>query len=285
MILNGEYNTLTVLRETSVGFFLGDDEGNDVLLPNKYIPADLKVDDEIEVFCYQDSEDRIIATTLKPAFTLNQFTSLRVTDVNKIGAFMEWGLEKDLLVPFREQKSDMIVGHWYIVYLYLDIKTGRLAGSTKLAQFYENDDIKLRVGDLVEVLATEKTDLGFNVIINDLYLGLIYENEIFQEVKQGYRLQGFVKKIREDGKIDVSLQKQGYQNVEPNAKFILEEMEANNGFLPLNDKSAPDDIKETLEMSKKTFKKSIGALYKQKLIRIETDGIYLIEQAEEKTEE
>ena len=275
MILNGEYNTLTVLRETSVGFFLGDDEGNDVLLPNKYIPNDLKVDDEIEVFCYQDSEDRIIATTLKPAFTRDQFTSLKVVDVNKIGAFMEWGLEKNLLVPFREQKSDMIVGHWYIVYMYLDLKTGRLAGSTKLAQFYENDDLKLRVGDQVELLATEKTDLGFNVVINDLYLGLLYENEVFQEVKQGYRMQGFVKKIREGGKIDVSLQKQGYQNVEPNAKYILEEMQDNDGFLPLNDKSSPDDIKEQLEMSKKTFKKSIGSLYKQKLIRIETEGIYL----------
>ena len=280
MILNGEYNKLTVLRETSVGFFLGDDEGNDVLLPNKYIPNDLKVDDEIKVFCYQDSEDRIIATTLKPSLTRDQFTSLKVVDVNKIGAFMEWGLEKNLLVPFREQKSEMIVDHWYIVYMYLDIKTGRLAGSTKLGQFYENDDIKLRVGDQVELLATERTDLGFNVVIDDLYLGLLYESEIFQEVKQGNRMQGFIKKIREDGKIDVSLQKQGYQNVEPNAKFILDELQHSEGFLALNDKSSPEDIKDKLEMSKKTFKKSIGTLYRQKLIRIETEGIYLIEEKE-----
>ena len=280
MILNGEYNKLTVLRETSVGFFLGDDEGNDVLLPNKYIPNDLKVDDEIKVFCYQDSEDRIIATTLKPSLTRDQFTSLKVVDVNKIGAFMEWGLEKNLLVPFREQKSEMIVDHWYIVYMYLDIKTGRLAGSTKLGQFYENDDIKLRVGDQVELLATERTDLGFNVVIDDLYLGLLYESEIFQEVKQGNRMQGFIKKIREDGKIDVSLQKQGYQNIEPNAKFILDELQHSEGFLALNDKSSPEDIKEKLEMSKKTFKKSIGTLYRQKLIRIETEGIYLIEEKE-----
>lgn len=276
MILNGEYNTLTVLRETSVGFYLGDNDGNDVLLPNKYIPKDLKIDDEIEVFIYQDSEDRIIATTLKPALIRDQFASLRVKDVNKVGAFLEWGLEKDLLVPYREQKSEMITGYWYVIYMYLDIATGRLAASTKLDQFFENDDIQVEEDDEVDLLVIEKTDLGYKVVIDNMYLGLVYDNEVFKELKQGLQIKGYIKKIREDEKIDVSLQKQGYDNVEPNAQLILEQLKSSDGFLPFNDKSSPDDIKDEFEMSKKTFKKAIGGLYKQKLIEIKEEGIFLI---------
>lgn len=275
MIYNGTYNKLKALRSTSVGFYLGDSDGNDVLLPNKYVPKELKVEDEIEVFIYQDSEDRIIATTLKPFIEKDQFASLRVKDVNRVGAFVDMGLEKDLLIPFKEQRVDMEVGYWYVVYMYLDLESGRLAGSTKLNQFFENDDIDLIEGDEVDILVSEQTDIGFKVIIDNLYAGLLYKSEVFQEVKQGTRTKAFVKKVREDQKIDVSLQQQGYANIEPNAYKILEVLKEKGGFLPLHDKSNPDDVKRLLEMSKKTFKKAVGGLYREKLIIIKEEGIFL----------
>lgn len=276
MIHPGIYNTLKVLRQTSVGYFLGDNEDNDVLLPNKYVPKDLKVDDEIEVFIYHDSEDRLIATTLKPKVTKNHFASLQVKEVNRVGAFLDWGLEKDLLVPYKEQNSEMIEGHWYVVYMYLDLESGRLAASSKLNQFFENDDIELEEGEGVDLLVSQKTELGHKVIINDTYSGMVYSNEVFQELKQGFKLKGYIKKIREDQKIDVALQKQGYAQIDDTAKMLLEKLEENEGFLALHDKSSPDDIKAELQMSKKVFKKAVGQLYKAKKIVIEDNGIRLI---------
>jgi predicted RNA-binding protein (virulence factor B family) len=276
MIYNGTYNTLKVLRDTSVGFYLGDDEGNDVLLPNKYVPKDLEVDQKIKVFIYQDSEDRLIATTLIPLIEKDKFASLKVKDVNRVGAFVDIGLEKDLLVPFKEQRVDMQVGHWYIVYMYLDLESGRLAGSTKLNQFFENEDCDLNEGDEVTILVSEQTEIGYKVVIEELYSGLLYKTELFRQVKQGFRSKAFIKKIRDDGKIDVTLQKQGFENVEPNSKIIVNTLKQYGGYLALNDKSHPDEIKSKLEMSKKTFKKSIGVLYKQKVIDIKNDGIYLL---------
>lgn len=275
MLHLGIKNTLRILRGTGVGMFLGDDEGNDVLLPKKYVPENAIVGDDIEVFIYRDSEDRIIATNLEPKIQLNQFACLQVKSVTAIGAFLDWGLEKDLFVPFREQNKKMEEGRWYAVYLYLDEDTDRLVASCKVNRYFEKENIDLQIGQEVDLLIFEETDLGLNAIINNKYKGLIYENEIFQRIKIGTRTKGFVKNIRDDKRIDLSLQKQGYANVEPNAERILEKLKANNGFLDVTDKSDANYVMYQLEMSKKTFKKAVGALYRQKTIRIEEDGIYL----------
>lgn len=275
MLHLGIKNTLRILRGTGVGMFLGDDEGNDVLLPKKYVPENAIVGDDIEVFIYRDSEDRIIATNLEPKIQLNQFACLQVKSVTAIGAFLDWGLEKDLFVPFREQNKKMEEGRWYAVYLYLDEETDRLVASCKVNRYFEKENIDLQIGQEVDLLIFEETDLGLNAVINNKYKGLIYENEIFQRIKIGTRTKGFVKNIRDDNRVDLSLQKQGYANVEPNAERILEKLKANNGFLDVTDKSDANYVMYQLEMSKKTFKKAIGALYRQKIIRIEEDGIYL----------
>jgi len=272
----GEYNLLRIDRILDQGAYLVDDEENDVLLPNKYMAENAQVDDEIEVFVYNDSEDRLIATNLTPKFTLNEFAFLQVKDVNRFGAFLDWGLEKEILVPFSEQNQRMEIDRWYIVRLLLDEKTNRLVASNKLHKFIETDFISVEIGEEVDLLVFERTDLGYKVIINNVHQGLIYANEIFKELNVGETLSGFVKNIREDGKIDISIQKQGYQNVEPNAMKILEILKEKEGFLPLTDKSQPEDIYSQLEMSKKTFKKAIGGLYKRKLIRFTEEGIYLL---------
>ncbi|SFC83865.1 CvfB family protein [Spirosoma endophyticum] len=283
MIDIGRINTLTALRETSVGFFLGDlsdrktqDFGNDILLPNKYVPDTLAIDDDIDVFVYTDSEDRPIATTLTPAVQRDEFAALKVVAVSSAGAFLDWGLEKDLLVPHREQSRPMQVGEWYVVFMYLDKSTNRLVGSTKISRFLDPDVRDLVVGDEVQLLAYETTDLGMNVIINNRYKGLVYANEIFRTVRPGDPLIGYIKNIRDDGLIDVSLQKAGFENVEPNARRILATLKSENGFLPLTDNSPPEEIYKTLEMSKKTFKKAIGTLYRERKIVLEEKGIRLV---------
>lgn len=275
MIFIGKYNKLRILRETSVGLFLGNDEGEDILLPNKYVPEFYEIDDEIDVFCYLDHSERPVATNLEPYIKLNEFALLQAVVVNEIGAFLDWGLEKHLFVPFKEQARKMEQGKWYLVYMYLDEETDRLVGSTKTSHFLNNE--KLTVNELEEVnlIVSRYTDLGIEVIINQKHKGLVYNNELFKKVSLGQNIKGIIKKIREDNKIDVSLQMLGYGNVEPSSEKILLELKANDGFLNIHDKSNPDDIKEKLQMSKKTFKKSIGLLYKQKLILIKEDGIYL----------
>jgi predicted RNA-binding protein (virulence factor B family) len=276
MLHLGIKNTLRILRGTGVGMFLGDEEGNDVLLPKKYVPENAIVGDDIEVFIYRDSEDRIIATNLEPKIQLNQFACLQVKSVTAIGAFLDWGLEKDLFVPFREQNKKMEEGRWYAVFLYLDQETDRLVASCKVNRYFEKENIDLQIGQEVDLLIFEETDLGLNAVINNKYKGLIYENEIFQRIKIGTRTKGFIKNLRDDNRVDLSLQKQGYANVEPNAERILEKLNANNGYLDVTDKSDSNYIMYQLEMSKKTFKKAVGALYRQKIIRIEDDGIYIV---------
>lgn len=276
MITLGEYNLLRIDRIMDQGAYLVDEEGNDVLLPNKYMAENAKVDDEVEVFVYNDSEDRIIATNLTPKFTLNEFAFLQVKDVNRFGAFMDWGLEKDILVPFSEQNQRMEVDRWYIVRLFLDEKTNRLVASNKLNKFLETDFISVEVGEEVDLLVVERSDLGYTLIINDVHKGLAFANETFRELNVGEKLSGFVKNIREDGKIDISLQKQGYENVEPSAMKIIDLLKKEEGFLALTDKSNPEDIYKLLEMSKKTYKKAVGALYKNKFIRLSDEGIYLL---------
>ncbi|GAB3768390.1 S1-like domain-containing RNA-binding protein [Spirosoma horti] len=283
MIDIGRINTLTALRQTSVGFFLGDltdrksqDFSNDILLPNKYVPETLAVDDDIDVFVYTDSEDRPIATTLTPAIQRNEFAALQVVSVTSAGAFLDWGLEKDLLVPHREQAWPMEVGNWYVVFMYLDETTNRLVASSKVNRFLDPDVRDLVVGEEVQLLAYELTDLGVNVIINNRYRGLVYANEIFRTVRPGDPLIGYIKNIRDDDRVDVSLQRAGFENVEPNARRILATLKAENGFLPLTDNTSPEVIYAALEMSKKTFKKAIGTLYRERKIMIEDKGIRLI---------
>jgi uncharacterized protein len=278
MIAIGQYNTLTVLRDTKVGLFLGetpDDEG--ILLPNKYVPNDIKIGDSLVVFVYLDHEERPVATTLEPYVLLNEFALLRVNYINQVGAFLDWGLEKDLFVPFAAQARPMEKGKRYLVYMFMDPKSNRLVASSKTNQFLSNEELTVRVGDEVDLIVSHITDIGINVIINEQHKGLLYKDEVYDDaIRTGDRLRGFIKTIRPDQKIDVSLQAFGYQKVEPNAQTILDELKASRGFLRLHDNSHPEDIKSVLKMSKKTFKKAIGALYKDKLIEIKEDGIYLV---------
>ena len=275
MIQIGQYNTLSVFRKTSVGFYLGDEEGQEVLLPAKYAPPGLDRGQSLSVFVYKDSEDRLIATTLQPKITLNHFALLRVNMLSPVGAFLDWGLEKDLLVPFREQPERMEEGKSYLVYLYLDESTDRLVASGKLNRFLSNDGLTVQEGEEVEVLFWRPTNMGYTVIVNNRHKGLIYSSELYGPVPPGSVRTGYIAKIREGNKLDVQLRKPGYASIEPSAEKILEQLKKRKGFLPLTDNSPPEDIARLLDMSKKTFKKSVGLLYKQRLIRLEPDGIYL----------
>lgn len=276
MIQIGQNNIMRALRMTSVGMYLGNEEGEELLLPNKYVPEGFNVDDDIDVFIYKDSEDRLIATNLEPKIKLNEFACLVCKDVNSIGAFLEWGLEKDLLVPFREQGKKMEVGKRYPVYLYFDERSGRLAASSKIESFIEKENIKLEVGEKVNLLICYTSDLGVNVIINNTYKGIIYHNDLFTHISIGDKVEGYIKNIREEGKIDVTLQKLGYSQVEDSTEKIMSKLKASNGVLKLTDKSDSEEIMFRLQMSKKNFKKAIGGLYKQGIIRLEEDGIYLV---------
>lgn len=282
MLEIGKYNTLTILRDTKVGLFLGDPENDpdgvhDVLLPNKYVPKVFEIGEELIVFVYLDHEQRPVATTLVPYILLNEFALLRVNYINNVGAFMDWGMEKDILVPFKEQARPMEKGKRYLVYLYLDTQTNRLVASSKTNQFLSNEKLTVEKGEEVDLIVSHITDMGINVIINERHKGLLYKDEVYDDsIRTGDRMRGYIKNIRPDNKIDVALQPQGVESIEPNADKILSELRASRGFLRLNDNSHPEDIKTVLKMSKKSFKKAIGSLYKEKLIEIKEDGIYLI---------
>jgi uncharacterized protein len=271
----GEYNTLEILRDTKVGLFLGDGT-NDVLLPNKYVPKEFQIGDSLTVFVYLDHEERPVATTLKPYVKLNEFAHLKVNYINEFGAFLNWGMEKDLFVPFREQARPMEEGKRYLVYCFMDEKTNRLVASSKTQQFLDKEEANYANGEEVNLIISHISDAGINVIINEKHRGLAYANEVYDDIKPGLRMKGYIKQVRPDGKLDVSLRKLGLEAIEPSAQLILDELKANKGFLRLNDNSHPEDIKTVLKMSKKTFKKAIGTLYKQKQIEIKDDGIYLL---------
>lgn len=276
MLKLGQHNTLEILRKTSVGLYLGDQEGNDILLPNKYCSPEMEIGANIEVFVYKDHEQRWVATTLSPAVKVNEFAYLRVKSISDIGAFLDWGLEKDLFVPFREQNIKMERGQSYVIFLYEDPQTQRLVASAKLNRFFQNDKIDIAPGSLVDLLVFETTPLGFNVIIDQRFKGLIYHADIYQKINIGDQLQGYIKLIREDGGIDISLQAKGLKRLETGAEKIIEHLKQNKGFVNLTDKSSPEEILSKFQMSKKNFKQSVGILFKQRLIRIETDGIYLL---------
>lgn len=276
----GRYNTLKVLRETSSGYFLDGEELGDILLPGKYAPRRLKEDDEIEVFLYFDSEDRIIATKEEPDCEVGDFALLEVVEVNEIGAFLNWGLQKDLLVPFREQKLKMEPGSWHIVYVYIDEKTGRIAASAKVDKFLGLQPADYKPGDEVELFIYGPCPLGFNAIINNAHWGMLYAGEVFQPLNRGEHITGYINKVREDGKIDLSLYPAGYKKAQTSAELIIEYLKRNDGFMELTDKSPADEIYETFGISKKNFKMAVGSLYKNRVIEIGQNGIRLIEKAE-----
>ena len=277
MIELGRINNLEILRDTSVGLFLGDEEGNDVLLPNKYVPTAYEIGEKIKVFCYLDYDERPVATTLEPDIMLGEFRLLQVAEVNEFGAFMQWGLEKHLLVPFREQRVKMKEGQWYVVHCYLDERSGRLVASNKLDKFLSNDTIDLKEWEKVDLVVTRQTDLGWEVIVNEKHKGLVYFNEVFKPINIGNVIPGCIKTIRKDNKLDISLQPLGTKVLEPAAKKIYEVLVESGGFLGLHDKSAPEEIRDVFQMSKKTFKKGLGTLYKDRKIKIESDGISLLD--------
>lgn len=272
----GEYNTLEIIREAEQGLYLADSEGEEVLLPNRYVPKEFKIWDKLDVFVYLDNEERLVATTDKPHVTKGQFAVLRCSEVAPFGAFLDWGLVKELFCPFKEQAFKMKRGGWYLIYCYLDEETKRLVASSKTNGFLDNKELTVEQFQEVDLIVSHPSDIGMNVIVNNIHTGLIYTDDIYKDLSIGDRMKGIVKKIRPGNKLDISLGKIGYRNIEPNAETILHELEDNDGFLNLTDKSSPEDIKHSLEMSKKNFKKAVGALYKQRLIDIKDDGIYLV---------
>lgn len=277
MIKIGKYNELKILRQASIGLYLIDESGEEVLLPNKYCPESFELEDKIKVFVYRDSSEKKIATSLTPDILLNDFALLQVSAVTDVGAFLDWGMEKDLMVPFQEQRRKMQKGRWYIVYLDIDKKTDRLYATNKIEKFLQNEDITLIEGEKVEMMVIQESDLGFSVIVNNKHKGLVFANEVFTELRVGDKLNGFVKKIHENNKIDISLQPIGYNNFnDKNSELVCRKLAENNGVLSVTDKSSPDEIYSQFGISKKAFKKSIGALYKQRKITIESDGIKLI---------
>lgn len=272
MLEIGRYNTLAVKRMSEIGAYLSSDMG-DILLPNKYVPEGLKAGDQLEVFIYSDSEDRLIATTLNPKAQVGEFALLEVKDNSNVGSFLDWGLEKDLLVPFSEQPQPMKKREKYLVRVYLD-RSERIAASAKLGKFLQPPQ-GLKVNDEVELLFYQFSDLGAKVVVNGRFNGLVFKNDLFGKYEVGSTATGYVKKIREDGKLDVTLRRGGTQDIMGSKESFLRVLSERGGFLPVNDKTPPDVISEMFRMSKKSFKTVIGNLYKAGIIEITKDGVKL----------
>lgn len=275
MIEIGKKNTLRAIRNTPQGIYLTDKSGQEVLLPNKYVPKTLQAEELLEVFVYKDSEDRLIATTLVPLIETNSLANLVVNEVNSFGAFLDMGIDKDLLVPIKEQLNPMKEGKSYWIYCYLDEVTQRLVGSSKIKRFLNNENHNLAIGNEVDCLIFDDTPLGYLAVINNKHYGLIYHNEVYSNLRIGDTTPAFVKKIKETGEIDLSIQKIGFTHVNDQTDVILNHLKKDGGFLNLNDDSAPEEIQARLKISKKVFKKAIGILYREKKITIEEQGIRL----------
>jgi len=275
MIKVGKFNELAILRSSDHGLYLGDVDES-VLLPNKYCPNDYEPGDKLNVFVYLDHEERPVATNITPKITLKKFSLLRVSAITTVGVFMDWGLEKELMVPYKEQQKKMEEGRSYVVYMDIDEQTNRLYASSRIEKFLQNDTITVKEGQEVDLLVWKKTDVGYAIIVNHLHEGLVYENEVFTRLKVGDTMKGFIKKIREDNKIDVSLSPIGYDNFnDKNTETILKKLNQAGGFIDIADNSPPQIIYSTFGMSKKAYKKAIGALYKEKKINLSPDGIKL----------
>ena len=271
----GHYNRLEVIKELDFGLYLDGYDGEEILIPRVYVPEGTQIGDFLEVFIYRDSEDRLIATTLKPYATVGEFAYLKVKDVSKLGVFLDWGLMKDLLVPFGEQTHKMGLGRSYLVYIYIDEESERIVASAKLDKFLENDSSKFTEGQEVSLVPYEYTDLGIKALIERRCIGVIYKSEVFQEVILGEVTKGFIKKIRTDTKIDLSLVKQGYDRIDNIKSQIYDLLVSKEGFLPYTDKTDSEKIYRDLQMSKKDFKKAIGGLYRDGKIKLQDNGIYI----------
>ena len=269
----GRINKLTVKRMRDYGAHLDGGDSGDILLPKKYVPKECRPGDEIEVFVYADREEHLRATIQKPHATVGQFATLRVLANSPSGAYLDWGMEKDLLVPKNEQQSKMEKGTSYVVFVFLDKKTNRITASSKLDKFLGLHSPNYETGEEVDLLICDKTDLGYKVIVNNSHWGMVYKNEVFQRLHTGQRLKGYIKLIREDLKIDIGLQQSGYQRVDDISRNILKKIKDLGGSITVTDKSPPKDIYAMFGVSKKTFKKAIGTLYKKRLITIDADGI------------
>ena len=275
----GQTNRLTVVRRAEQGLYLSGGP-EDILLPNRYVPEGANVGDELDVFVYLDSEERLVATTETPLAQVGDFAWLEVAWVNQFGAFLDWGLMKDLFVPFSEQKMKMQKGRSYLVHIHLDPQTYRIVASAKIERYLSKDWPPYHGGDEVDALIWQKTDLGFKAIVDNLFAGLLFDDEIFRELHSGDRLRAFVKQVRPDGKIDLSLQRKGQKAVADFSDILLNHLRTNGGFSALGDKSPAEEIYALFGVSKKVFKKAVGDLYRRRLITIENEGIRVNENEE-----
>lgn len=272
----GRMNRLQVVTELDFGMYLDGKKYGEILLPRKYIPDGTQVDDFLDVFVYMDSEDRPIATTETPYAMEGELAYLKAVAISSIGAFLDWGLMKDLLVPYREQRERMTDGQSYIVYVYFDTTSERMVASTKTGKFLHKINVNYNVGDEVDLIICNETDIGYNVIIDKKCIGIIYKNEIFQEVEEGQSIKGFIKLVRPDGKIDAELQRSGGNTRDELAELILKDLKEAGGFLPLTDKTPPEVINDRYKVSKRAYKRAVGGLYKQRLITVDEDGLRLV---------
>lgn len=276
MILAGRYNTLGIIRQTSNGFYLNGENLGEILIPNKYIPQNKNIGDEIEVFVYYDAEGRLVATTEEPFCEVGDFAMLQIVDVNATGAFANWGVLKQLLIPFSEQKVKMQTGSWHIVHVYIDEKSKRIVGSAKVDKFLNKTPANYNSNEEVGLIVYSHTPLGYKVIINNAHWGMLYENEVFQPLNKGEYITGYISQVREDGKIDVSLYPLGHNKTDVSANLIMEYLQAHDGIMLITDKSDANLIYETFGISKKNFKMAIGKLYKNKQISIDDKQIKII---------
>ena len=276
----GKINKLTVTRKLDYGVHLDGGESGDILLRKRYVPEKCEPGDTIEVFVYADGPGRLRATTRNPYATVGQFANLRVKANTSSGSFLEWGLEKDLLVPKKEQHIRMEEGGSYVVFVFLDAKSTRITASAKLDKFFSQEPPDYAEGEEVDLIIYDKTDMGYKAVVNNSHGGLIYKNEVFRELHAGQQLKGYIKRIRQDGKIDLSLQSAGYQKVDAVSRSILDTLKKHGGRIAVSDNSPPENIYSLFRVSKKTFKKAIGALYKKRLIIIDTAGISLAENGD-----
>jgi predicted RNA-binding protein (virulence factor B family) len=271
----GTINELEVVKTVDFGVYLDGGPQGEILLPKRYVPEHCHPGDRLEVFIYLDSEDRLVATTDKPLAMVGEFALLQVVEITSIGAFLNWGLPKDLLVPFREQQVKMEKGKSYLVYVYLDHESQRIVATSRLDKCLGNIPVDYEPGEEVDLIIAGKTEMGYKAIVDNSHWGIVYHNEVFRPLRTGDKLKGFIKQVRPDEKIDLRLEKPGYERIDSISKEILDQLKSANGFLPFNDKSDPDLIVKTFSTSKKNFKKAIGSLYKQRLISIEEKGIRL----------
>jgi predicted RNA-binding protein (virulence factor B family) len=272
----GQILELEALKDTPQGVYLITDDGNEILLPNKYVPADIAMGDMVEVFVYTDSEDRPIATTLEPKVKLNQCAFLKAVDVNDYGAFFDWGMEKDLLVPFSEQFLRVTAGKRYLIYLYKDEKTNRMVGTTKMGRFIRLNELTLKTGDQVDLLVSGETEIGYKVIVNNQHYGMVFKNEIFKPIEIGEKLKGYLQRVRTDNKLDITLNSSNLSEVEVLANKIFERLLKEDGKLNFSDKSTPEVIYKEFQVSKKAFRRATGMLYKERKILITPEEITIV---------